>query len=99
MTWWQILFPEDKIMVKAIVCRGEIRPLEPLPSDWQEGQPLRVEKVNEGETLLEEIDRDFAVLANLCAASEPADEEQLDRSLQEANHQAKEQVRRHMGFG
>jgi hypothetical protein len=86
-------------MVKAIVSRGEIRPLEPLPVDWQEGQPLRVEKADEGETSVEEIDRDFAVLASLCRASEPADEEQLDRSLQEAHRQAKEQVRRHIGLG
>jgi len=84
-------------MVKAVVSRGEIRPLEPLPPDWQEGQPLRVEKA-EGETPVEEIDRDFAVLATLCEASEPADEEQLERALQEARRQAKEQVRRHMGL-
>ena len=84
-------------MLKAVVSRGEIRPLEPLPLDWQEGQPLRVEKGDEGEMPVEEIDRDFAVLANLCAASEPADEEHLDRALQEARRQAKEQVRRHMG--
>ena len=84
-------------MVKAVVSRGEIRPLEPLPADWQEGQPLRVEK-DDGEMLVEEIDRDFAVLSNLCEASEPADEEQLERALQEARRQAKEQVRRHMGL-
>ncbi len=86
-------------MVKAVVSRGEIRPLEPLPLDWQEGQPLRVEKADDGETPVEEIDRDFAVLASLSAASEPADEEQLERALQEAYRQAKEQVRRHMGLG
>jgi len=83
-------------MVKAIVSRGEIRPLEPLPADWQEGQPLRIEKADDGETPVEEIDRDFAVLASLCEASEPADEEQLERALHEAHCQAKEQVRRHM---
>ena len=85
-------------MVKAVVSRGEIRPLEPLPADWQEGQPLRVEKADNGETPAEEIDRDFAVLASLCEASEPADEEQLERALQEARRQAKEQVRRDMGL-
>jgi hypothetical protein len=85
-------------MVKAVVNRGEIRPLEPLPPDWKEGQSLRVEKADDGDTLVEEIDRDFAMLATLCAASEPADDEQLDRSLQEAHRQAKEQVRRHMGL-
>ena len=66
-------------MVKAVVSRGEIRPLEPLPADWQEGQPLRVEKADDDEMPVEEIDRDFAVLAGLCAASEPADEDQLER--------------------
>ena len=86
-------------MVKAVVSRGEIRPLEPLPADWQEGQPLRVEKADDGETPVEEIDRDFAVLTTLCEASEPADEEQLEQALQEAHRQAKEQVRRHMGLG
>ena len=85
-------------MLKAVVSRGEIRPLEPLPVDWQEGQRLRVEKADDGETPVEEIDRDFAVLAKLCEASEPADEEQLERALQEAHRQAKEQVRRHMGL-
>ena len=85
-------------MVKAIVSRGEIRPLEPLPADWQEGQPLSVEKADDGEPPVEEIDRDFAVLATLCEAGEPADEEQLERALQEARRQAKEQVRRHMGL-
>ena len=86
-------------MVKAVMNRGEIRPLEPLPADWQEGQQLRVEKADDGETPIEEIDRDFAVLATLCEASDPADEEQLERALQEAHRQAKEQVRQQMGLG
>jgi hypothetical protein len=85
-------------MVKAVVSCGEIRPLEPLPADWKEGQPLRVEKADEGEPPVEEIDRDFVVLAALCEASEPADEEQLEQALQEARRQAKEQVRRQMGL-
>jgi hypothetical protein len=85
-------------MVKAVVSRGEIRPLEPLPVDWQEGQPLRVEKADDGEVPMDEIDRDFAVLASLCESREPADEEQLERALDEARRQAKEQVRRHMGL-
>jgi hypothetical protein len=89
---------KDKFMVKAIVTRGEIRPLEPLPVDWQEGQRVRVEKADDSDTPVEEIDRDFAVLDRLCQASEPADEEQMERALQEAHRQAKEQVRRHMGL-
>src|SRR5208337_5640893 len=98
MTRLKSPIPEGMSMVKAVVSRGEIRPLEPLPADWQEGQPLRVEKADGDETPVEEIDRDFAVLASLCAASEPANEDQLERALREARRQAKEQVRRQMGL-
>jgi hypothetical protein len=89
---------EDKLMVNAVMSHGEIRPLEPLPADWQEGQRLRVEKADDGEMSVEEIDRDFAVLASLCETSEAADDELLERALQEAHRQAKEQVRRQMGL-
>jgi len=44
----------------------------------------------------EEIDRDFAVMADLCSDSEPVNEDQLDRALHEARRQAKEQFRRQM---
>jgi len=85
-------------MLKAVVNHGEIHPLEPLPPDWQEGQRLRVEKADEEEVPIEEIDRDFAVLTAMCQESDPAQEEQLERALQEARRQAKEQVRRQMGL-
>ena len=85
-------------MVRAVVSRGEIRPLKPLPVDWREGQPLRIEKADYSEMPVEEIDRDFAVLASLCSESEPANEDQSDQALHEARRQAKEQVRRGMGL-
>jgi hypothetical protein len=70
----------------AILQDGQIRPLEPLPTDWQNGQRLRVES----------IDHDFVLLANLCADSDPADEERLSQALLEANKLAKDQVCRGM---
>jgi hypothetical protein len=85
-------------MVKAVVSGGGIRPLEPLPNDWQEGQPLRVEKADDGDTSAEAIDRDFALLAALCESRDPADEECMERALQEAKREAKDQVRREMGL-
>jgi hypothetical protein len=85
-------------MVKAVVSHGEIRPLEPLPVDWHEGQPLRVEKDDDDDTAVEEIDLDFALLAKLCSESDPADEDQMKRALDDAHQQAKEQVRRQMGL-
>ena len=83
-------------MVKAVMRGGQIRPLEPLPADWREGQQLLIEKADCSEVPVEEIERDFAVLASLCEESDPADEDQLDRALYEARRQAKEQVRRGM---
>lgn len=80
----------------AVLQNGAIHPLEPLPAEWQEGQRLRVECVAEDEATPAEIDRDFAQLANLCADSDPADEERLSQALHEAHEQAKEQVRRQM---
>ena len=85
-------------MLKAVINHGQIRPLEPLPDDWHEGQPLRIEKAEDDEAPAEQVDRDFAVLASLCESSEPGDEEQLARALREARQQAKEQVRRQMGL-
>jgi hypothetical protein len=70
-------------MLKAVLSQGQIRPLEPLPSDWHDGQPLRIDKVDDGDVATEDIDRDFAVLASLCESSDPADEEQLERALEE----------------
>ena len=43
-----------------------------------------------------DIDKDFALLAKLCETSDPADEEQLERALQEARRLSKKQVRRDM---
>lgn len=86
-------------MVKAVLNGGEIRPLGPLPADWQDGQVLLVEKAEPNSTRAADIDGDFALLAGLCATSEDPDETQLQRALDEARWQAKDQVRRQMGIG
>ncbi len=84
-------------MVKAIVSHGQIRPLEPLPADWQEGQSLRIDR-DESDDTVENINRDFDLLDRLCEASDSANEQLLDQALQQAKLQAKEQVRRQMGL-
>ena len=83
-------------MPLAVLQNGEIRPLEPLPATWHEGQRLRVETTDDDDATPEEIDRDFALLAELCADSDPADEATLSQTLAEARRQAKEQVRQHL---
>lgn len=85
-------------MPKAVLDNGEIKLLEPLPREWREGEQLRVEMADEGEPSVEEIDRDFALLGELCANSDPAEEAQRALALQQAREQAKMQVRRQVGL-
>ncbi len=85
-------------MVRAIVTRGQIRPVEPLPADWQEGQSVLVEKADIDNLSAEEIDRDFALLATMCSTSDVADEEKMESAITEARRQAKEQVRGDLSF-
>jgi len=85
-------------MIHAVVRDGGIRLAEPLPADWPEGQPLQIDKYEEREPTADEIKRDFALLNDLCADNDRADEELLERALQEADRIAKDQVRREMGL-
>jgi hypothetical protein len=59
---------------------------------------LRVERADDAEPTVEEIDRDFALLAAMCESSDPADEEKMRQALRAAKEQAKEQVRPEMGL-
>ena len=85
-------------MPMAVFHDGEIRPLEPLPSEWREGQRLRVESAESDDSTVAEIDRDFDELAELCANSDPSDEARLAHALLTARDQSKAQVRRQMGI-
>jgi hypothetical protein len=90
---------KELTVVNAIVSGGAIRPLEPLPADWREGQALRVEREDERDTAIAEVDQDFALQASVCDQSEPVGEEALQQAIEEAHRQAKEHVRRQMGLG
>jgi hypothetical protein len=86
-------------MVKAVLRGGVIYPTGPLPSDWRDGQELRVEEAGpQGPADPEAIDRWYAKLESLCAAGDPEDDERLDKALAEAHEQAKAFVRRRMGL-
>jgi hypothetical protein len=85
-------------MPKAVLDHGVIRPIEPLPPDWRDGQELRVEKAETAETPVHEIDRDFTELAALCAQGNPDDDAIMVQALNEAHQLSKEQVRRQMGL-
>ena len=83
-------------MIKGIITHGQILPLQPLPADWHEGQPLCIDREDDASTTLDMIDRDFAELHRLCSDNDLDDELLLEQSLSQSKERAKEQVRRQM---
>ena len=83
--------------IKAVIEQGIIRPLEPLPPHWVEGQELRIETAtdeDEGEALdtwSQEMD---ALTASLYTPGEWA---QMEDTLRDADQQAKAWVGTEMG--
>ena len=86
-------------MIKAIVNNGTIEPLEPISTEWSDGQEVVVQEThgNSQETPAE-LDRWYRELDALCVASDPEDDERLRTALAEAHEQAKAVVRRQMGL-
>ena len=70
-------------MLKAVLRRGVIVPLEPLPSEWEEGAALE-----------DKVDAPFDIdawaddLNRLCADSRAEDEEAMHLAIQEHREQA-----------
>ena len=80
-------------MVKAVMSSAfEIRSLEPSRLTGERVSRCELEKADYSELLLEEIDRDFAVLASLCLDGERAGERRSvgPGAPHEARRQAKE---------
>jgi hypothetical protein len=87
-------------MPKAVFRNGMVCLLEPVPSEWQEGQELRVESLEPAviaEPMPEQIDHDFQELEALCAAGDDVEDAHLEQALAEAHRLAKEHVRQQMG--
>jgi DNA-binding transcriptional MocR family regulator len=82
-------------MLKAVLRKGVIVPLEPLPPEWQEGAALEVSRTNGA---LPDIDAWAQSMNQLCADSPAEDEETMRRAIEEHRRQAKEQMRREMGL-
>ena len=82
-------------MLKAVLRKGVIVPLEPLPSEWGEGVALQVTK---DEAAQLDIDAWAKSMNLLCADSLVEDEESMRRAIAEHRQEAKAQVRREMGL-
>jgi hypothetical protein len=86
------------MVIRAIVECGLIRPLEPLPTEWIDGQELRVVEAGTREES-EEPDSWCAEMDTLAAElADPEDWARIEAALTEADRQAKACVRREMGL-
>jgi hypothetical protein len=83
-------------MIRAILKNGVIKPAEPLPPDWVEGQELLVDRQFPSEDP-QEIDRWAAQLDEAAAAIPADDAATLERALTDVERHSKEGVRREWG--
>ena len=82
-------------MLKAILQKGVIVPLEPLPPEWEEGVTLEIAKFHAVDL---DIDAWAKSMNRQCADSTAEDEEAMCRAVEEHRQQAKAQTRREMGL-
>jgi hypothetical protein len=82
-------------MLKAVLRKGVIVPLDPVPPDWEEGASLEVARTGAAPL---DIDAWAKTMNQLCADSPADDEETMRRAVEEHRQQAKEQTRREMGL-
>jgi hypothetical protein len=86
-------------MTKAVLKKGKICPIEPLPADWTEGTELHIEKAPRRKKASKGIDIDeWKKKVDAAAAKiDPEDFARMMRTINEHRAQAKEYAKRHMG--
>ncbi len=83
-------------MIRAILKKSKIQPLEELPEHWFEGQELIVEGCDPSDDPAD-IKKWHDKLVALSAHIPGADHERMAAALAEQDRQAKERMRRDMG--
>jgi predicted DNA-binding antitoxin AbrB/MazE fold protein len=78
-------------MIRAVFRDGVIQPLDPVPTDWRNGQELQVRELESGPVeSAEELDAWYRELEALAAElNDPEEWERLEARLSEADQQAK----------
>ena len=84
-------------MIRAILKDGVIRPAEPLPPDWQDGQELLVDRQSPAPAAqdIDEWARDLDEGARDITSEDAA---ALERALLEIERESKDAVRREWGL-
>jgi hypothetical protein len=86
------------MVIRAVVERGQIRLLEPMPSEWVEGRELCILEASSDEVTRESDTWSVEMDALTAEANDPDDWARIDAALAEADDQAKAFVRREMGL-
>jgi len=82
------------LTIKAVLRHGVIQPVEPLPTDWAEGQELVVEEPGASRAADAEISQ-WAQEMDVATAQIPAEEhDRFLNALEEIERDSKEAVRR-----
>ena len=83
-------------MIRVIVRNGKLEPMEPLPSNWNEGTELSVELAMPSDSRLTAANwqQQFDEMEAHAAQVSPEDMDELNAILDENDRQQKELVRR-----
>lgn len=84
-------------MIRAILKKGKIEPLDALPPHWREGQELIVEGGDPPDDPAA-IQAWYARLQTLARQVPEADHERMAAALDEQKRESKERMRRELGL-
>ena len=84
-------------MIRAILKKGKIEPLDALPTHWRDGQELTVEGSEPSDDPAE-IKKWHEKLLALSAQIPAEDHKRMADAVAEQDRQAKESMRREMGL-
>ena len=84
-------------MIRAILKKGKIQPLDELPKQWRDGQELLIEACEPADDP-GEIKRWYVKLQALSAQIPPEDHERMAAALAKQDREAKETMRREIGL-
>ena len=85
-------------MIRAVLDHGVIRPIEELPSDWRDGQEVRVSvsDSNEHDLDRDELERVWQMRLNSAGGITSEDHQLMQAALDEQRRIGKELMRREM---
>ncbi len=84
-------------MIRAVLERGLIRPIDPVPAEWPEGTELLIEEADLP-TDEARLDRWYQAMEELVSECDSSDIEDLQTTLRQIDGEAKDLMRKEMGL-